>query len=104
MAEPTQGHWSMLQDFIAPIALENLNCTGAEERLVDCPGATETEYSDYVYLYQGSGATIGTCDPVQGTFAFVSCGPATGTGMTRPCLGASRSLPRVHTACVECCQ
>lgn len=73
----------MMQDIIAPFVLENLNCTGTEARLVDCPGAgaTEAEYTDYRYLYQFTGGSLGGCDPVADFPAAVSCGTLTGPGV-----------------------
>ena len=85
----------MLQSVLAPMVLENLNCTGAEARLVDCPGImieTETVYSDYnladiqaSFTYYGGGEPV--CDPLLGTFAYVACGTQTGPGVSLlPCL------------------
>lgn len=75
-----------MQGVLAPFVLENLNCTGAEERLVDCPGALSTifdnAYGDYYgYLpYTQLRTVVGTCDPLQGTYVFVACGTLTGPG------------------------
>ena len=66
---------------LAPLVLDNLNCTGAEKRLVDCPGATLPDpVSDYGYLYTNLLSIVGSCDPLQGTYAFVACGTLTGPG------------------------
>ena len=58
------------QDILAPIVLDNLNCTGTEERLVDCSGATEP-YTDYAYDFTN---LKGGCSSVAAQFAFVACG------------------------------
>lgn len=69
-----------LQDVVAPFVLDNLNCTGGEERLVDCPGATLPDpVADYGLLYTAL-SIVGSCDPLQGTYAFVACGTLTGPG------------------------
>lgn len=75
-------HAHDVQNVLAPMVLENLNCSGTEPRLVDCPGDMdefETAYSDYDvrdirlgFTYFGVLSTY--CDPLQGTYAFVACG------------------------------
>ena len=80
----------MLQDVLAPIVLENLDCAGTETRLLDCPGSmdvVETVFTDYFldeirfsFQYYGEFSTF--CDPLRGTFAFVACGETVGPGVT----------------------
>lgn len=73
------------------MVLENLNCSGTETRLVDCPGDMdefETIYTDYdvagiVFAYQYYGQFNSYCDPLRGTYAYVACGMTAGPGMTR---------------------
>ena len=67
-----------LQGTLAPLVLENLNCTGKEERLVDCPVLQDdgTEYNGDAYIYNGDDG----CDPLQATYAFVACSNTTGPG------------------------
>ena len=67
-----------LQGILAPLVLENLNCTGKEERLVDCPVLQDdgTEYNGDAYIYNGDDG----CDPLQATYAFVACSNTTGPG------------------------
>eukprot|EP00892_Ulva_mutabilis_P004962 jgi/Ulvmu1/2838/UM144_0002.1 len=81
-----QEQAQQFQDFLAPMVLENLNCTGSEERLLECPGVMEgfeTIYSDYSvtdirlgFTYYGEFSMY--CDPLRGTFAMVACGTSTG--------------------------
>ena len=75
-----------MQAILAPMVLENLNCTGTEERIIDCPVSQDDDYAfdpDYVYVYSAVNTNDG-CDPLQATYAFVACGTATGPG-TPPC-------------------
>lgn len=67
-----------LQEIQAPIVLDSLNCNGTEERLVDCPGATET-YPDYAYYYTD---LTGGCSSVSAQFARVACGTLTAPGVS----------------------
>lgn len=83
---------SLLQGIRAPMVLENLDCSGTEMKLVDCPGAmddVETVYTDYgvsairySFVYYGEFHTY--CDPARGTYAFVACGQATESGASSP--------------------
>eukprot|EP00892_Ulva_mutabilis_P007273 jgi/Ulvmu1/4918/UM202_0003.1 len=76
----------VFQDILAPFALENVNCTGSEARLVDCPVATgatifgdgaEDAPGEYTYRYDYDDSPI--CEFLRGgTFAFVACGMSTG--------------------------
>ena len=68
------------------MVLENLNCTGTEERLIDCPVSQDADYGfDPGYFDVDSPFPIGSgCDPLRATYAFVACGTATGPG-TPPC-------------------
>lgn len=84
----------VVQDVIAPFVLENLNCTGAEARLLDCPGVMEEltydyytndpnyPYGRYTYIY-GS-VQFRRCDPLQGAYTFVACGMMEGPGGHTP--------------------
>ena len=74
-----------MQGILAPMALENLNCTGTEERLVECPVSQDDDYGsdpDYVYTYFAINSNDG-CDPLLPTYAFVACGNETGPGTTQ---------------------
>lgn len=72
----------MLQEIIAPFALENLGCLGTETRLLDCPVANETIGDDDDYNYRYSEYTSpADCDPFSGTFAQVSCGTSEVAGV-----------------------
>eukprot|EP00892_Ulva_mutabilis_P004969 jgi/Ulvmu1/2844/UM144_0009.1 len=66
-----------IKEIIAPYVLENLNCTGSETRLVDCPVATGNldTPGDYRYEYDVSPF----CEVLNGgRFAFVACGTLVG--------------------------
>eukprot|EP00892_Ulva_mutabilis_P008500 jgi/Ulvmu1/6021/UM260_0005.1 len=74
---------AQLQDVIAPYVLSNLNCSGLEASLLECPGVTqESEYYDYPYspyeftygLNRDSFVNARECDPLRGNYAFVTCG------------------------------
>lgn len=78
-----------LQGVIAPFMLENINCTGSEERLVDCPAVARIpfyEYSpeDYTYEFTYGGDTPNFCNFFEGSFAFVACGATSGPGVAAP--------------------
>ena len=54
--------------------LENLACSGAEQRLVDCPvDETDAEYTSAYNDYSYSG-TPNQCEPFGQSYAFVACG------------------------------
>lgn len=86
----------LLQDVMAPFVLENLNCSGSEASLLDCPGvsgATTFGFSGYdadadgaqlftyAYLQISGGVDFAACDPLQGSYAFVACGMTDGPGV-----------------------
>ena len=80
-----------MQGVLAPFVLENLNCTGAEAMLVDCPVATDfTDYNDvpvnsagqYEFTYLNNFDSI-SCDFFEARFPFVACGGVTGPGAHR---------------------
>ena len=72
----------MLQEIVAPFALENLGCLGTEARLLDCPAANETIRDDGDYNYRFFVYTTpADCDPYSGTFAQVSCGTSEAAGV-----------------------
>lgn len=71
-----------VQDAVAPVVLQDLNCTGTEKRLVDCPGTLEDDYLysfSFEYTYIPDSRGIG-CDPLQGTYAVVACGTEENAG------------------------
>ena len=86
--------------------LENLECTGTEGRLVDCPVTTDDDYGfryDYTYAYN-SFQTPSFCDPLQASYAFVACGTLSDSAE-----GTPRHLPtpcifreEVKLACRQC--
>ena len=60
------------------MVLENLECSGTETRLVDCPRisaetAADDDYSTTFYELQ-----IARCDSLQPSYAFVACGNTSG--------------------------
>ena len=76
-----------MQSIMAPMVLENLACTGTEERLVDCPGSRDPpgdgfdpDYIDIHYGFKTDG-----CDPLSVTYAFVACGTETAPGVPICC-------------------
>lgn len=75
---------------LAPFVLENLNCTGTEAMLVDCPVATDI--SDTTIQFNSAGPQeyfymrnfdMTSCDFFDGTFPFVACGSVSGQGAHR---------------------
>lgn len=86
-----------LQDVLAPFVLQNLNCSGTESRLLDCPGVTQEmgsfdDYDDVDEPYGSYDSTIlsslrspdnRACDPLAfaGNLAFVACGNSDDTRM-----------------------
>lgn len=86
------------QDVLAPIVLDNLNCTGTEERLLDCPGATEP-YPEYAYYYEML-APRGGCSSVRAQFAFVECETLDGPGATVSNFRALRYDMRESNPCI----
>lgn len=96
-----------MQDVIAPFVLENLNCTGSEARLVDCPVATDVSFynpapDDYMYYSTYIRTTLPLfCNFRDGNFAFVACGATSGPGEL---LALSRCTfaSAIHTASCWC--
>lgn len=82
----------VVQDIIAPFLLENLNCTGDEARLVDCPVSTDVSYDTYYTPFEDPYYFTYTqprdiplfCNFIEGTFAFVACGAESGPGVPLP--------------------
>lgn len=73
-----------LQGLRAPFVLENLNCSGTEERLLDCPGVMVDDPYGPFYEYYGNvyqyGRFPSVCDPLLGTYTIVACGNEIGPG------------------------
>lgn len=73
-----------MQAAVAPFVLENLGCSGAEARLVDCPVEAGTLARDYSFDYFGDYSNFDTCDPFSaggGTFARIACGTSSSVGV-----------------------
>lgn len=73
----------VVQETVAPFALENLGCTGNETRIMDCPVGLEDEpvYNDPYVAYEFRDNTnLAICDPYRGTFADIVCGTSTASG------------------------
>eukprot|EP00892_Ulva_mutabilis_P012288 jgi/Ulvmu1/9431/UM051_0059.1 len=70
------------QEVIAPFVLENLDCSGMEARLLDCPGVMEESYpfTQPPYTY-GSRSDVRSCRPMEGGYAYVACGMTAGPGL-----------------------
>ena len=67
-----------MQEVQAPFVLENLACTGAEERLIDCPvDRTDSDYNSN-YDYGSYSGQPDRCEPFGPSYAFVACGSSTG--------------------------
>ena len=85
----------LLQEIVAPFALENLGCTGTEARLLDCPVADsdeETPAPEYDYNYRFRDYTnSATCDPFAGSFAEVACGTSDAAGVFQPALALTHT-------------
>lgn len=77
-----------MQPLLAPFVLDNLNCSGTETRLLDCPGATQAAYDDSYDPYSSTtypySEPPNSCDPLEGTFAMVACGMTDGAGVAKP--------------------
>lgn len=83
-----------MQAVLAPFVLENVECTGAEQRLIDCPvDDDDSEYQivfdsrDYAY---SNSALSPTCEPFGLSYAFVACGGDSGSAPAGP--GAPSSV------------
>lgn len=101
-----------VQEALAPFVLENVNCTGSESRLVDCPVATGVglelidygaDTGDYSYEYMQYKPEF--CDFRKGgTFTFIACGATSGPGVVyvpaadaRPAAGTGHlTAPTLH--------
>lgn len=64
-----------MQDILAPMVLENLECSGTEARLVDCPRISAEAEADADYT---SDTQSVRCDPLRPNYAFVACGTTSG--------------------------
>ena len=85
------GLW-LMQEVVAPFVLENLGCSGTEERLVDCPVVADTEPRDYSFDYFRDYSNSEVCDPFAaggGTFARIACGTSSTAGAPVCCSHAS---------------
>ena len=71
-----------MQDILAPMVLENLECIGTEARLVDCPRISPEAVADDDY---SSYTQSSRCDPLQANYAFVACGTTSGPRAPSPC-------------------
>ena len=93
-----QHHAGGEQEIQAPFVLENLACSGDEQRLVDCP-VDETD-SDYALSYNdyGSSRVPSQCEPFAQSYAFVACGSPPAPG--GPC--APLLLLCSHSASTVC--
>ena len=98
MATHLQCLYASVQEIQAPFVLENLACSGAEQRLVDCP-LDETN-SDYASVYNDYGYSRipNQCEPFAQSYAFVACGSPPAPG--GPC--APLSLLCSHSASTVC--
>ena len=65
-----------MQDVRAPFVLENLECSGTEERLLDCPGPTldDAPYPAQDYTYYDTEYDDRLCSAGGSNYAFVACG------------------------------
>eukprot|EP00892_Ulva_mutabilis_P007859 jgi/Ulvmu1/5445/UM223_0006.1 len=77
----------LVQEVQAPFVLDVLGCTGAEERLVDCPAATDTlSYESYNFGDDDNPRFVSVsitglpcdADPRSEAYAFVACGMVSG--------------------------
>eukprot|EP00892_Ulva_mutabilis_P007276 jgi/Ulvmu1/4920/UM202_0005.1 len=82
---PDSNRRETLKDVIASFVLENLNCTGSETRLVDCPVATDVSFYDpptldymYEFVYADINNPSDLCNFADASFAFVACGNTAG--------------------------
>ena len=70
-----------VQAIVAPFALENLGCTGLEERLLDCPVAERSDYrSEFNIASDPDYYTLDSCDPFTGSYVQVACGNSSAGG------------------------
>jgi len=92
-----------MQEVLAPFVLDNLNCSGVETSILECPGAMggmptfgDPSFDGSVIIYNSNGGAPPGCDPFLASYAFVACGMTDGPG--RLCL--VRTL--VHTIAWTC--
>lgn len=65
-----------MQAIQAPFALEQLGCSGAEARLVDCPVSEDGEDYSFTFRDYGYVDPPAACDPFGQSYAYVACGSA----------------------------
>lgn len=66
-----------VQEVRAPMVLQNLDCSGGEARLLDCPGVM----GDYIDADEYAQVSTFVCDPASATYAVVACGTIPDQGM-----------------------
>lgn len=76
-----------MQEVLAPFALDNLNCSGTEASILDCPGAMggmpsfgSPSFEGSVVIYNTPVGPSPGCDPILASYAFVACGITNGPG------------------------
>ena len=76
------GNAGLQEDVRAPFVLENLGCSGNEERLVDCPEAMDEYVSAYTLEidFRSYAQMARQCDVDVATYAYVACGTLTEQG------------------------
>ena len=81
-----------VQGVLAPFVMDNLNCSGAETAILDCPGAmggmptfASPVFDGSVFIYNTPGGQPPGCDPFLASYAFVACGMTDGPGRLSSC-------------------
>ena len=76
-----------VQEVLAPFVLDNLNCSGTETTILDCPGAmggmpsfASPVFDGSVFVYNAPSGQPPGCDPFLASYAFVACGMTDGPG------------------------
>ena len=76
-----------VQEVLAPFVLDNLNCSGVETAILDCPGAmggmpsfASPVFDGSVFIYNTPAGPSPGCDPFLASYAFVACGMTDGPG------------------------
>ena len=76
------GYAGLQEEVRAPFVIENLGCTGSEERLLDCPQAMDEyvftyslEFDFHYYVQMAK-----QCDAEVAAYAYVACGTLTDQG------------------------
>ena len=84
----------------APFVLQDLGCSGSEERLVDCPGAIDDQGVPYLldYQFEYYAQQARACNPDRQPFAYVACGTITAQGTTPAYISACLLLSRQSAA------